>query len=102
MAFMKPFAEFFTSGEQTNELPAPRMCNGCGRESRFYSMIAETNEQMLCTRCIPAEPGWFSRLSAPGYMDSTGWQGPYETEEAALKAVMDQYEVDENGDDLTD
>ena len=27
---------------------------------------------------------WFSRLSAPGYMDCTDWQGPYNTEDGAL------------------
>ena len=42
---------------------------------------------------LPVEPlgaGWYSRLSAPGYMDCTEWSGPFETE---LEAVLDLHEL---------
>lgn len=47
-----------------------------------------------------AEAGWYGRLSAPGYLDASDWQGPYETGEEALKAVMNFYEVDEDGEEI--
>ena len=43
------------------------------------------------------EAGWYGRLSAPGYLDCTDWQGPYTTADEALKDVMDEYEVDGEG-----
>jgi len=46
--------------------------------------------------------GWCSRLSAPEYMDCTEWQGPYKNRNEALAAVMEEYQVDENGDDIND
>lgn len=36
-------------------------------------------------------PQWYSRLSAPGYLDCTDWQGPYETEDEALEALYETY-----------
>jgi len=45
--------------------------------------------------------GWFARLSAPGYLDSTDWSGPFETEKEARKHVEDFHEVDaDTGDSL--
>ena len=29
--------------------------------------------------------GWYSRLSAPGYLDCTDWSGPFTTEQEALE-----------------
>ena len=50
----------------------------------------------------PDEPeaGFYARLSAPGYMDATDWTGPFATEEAALEAVQELYEVDAEGNQL--
>jgi hypothetical protein len=31
--------------------------------------------------------GWFARLSAPGYMDCTDWDGPYKTREEAYSEL---------------
>lgn len=47
---------------------------------------------------IEKKKGWFGRLSAPGYMDATEWQGPYRTERQALDAVKDFHEVDDEGE----
>jgi hypothetical protein len=41
--------------------------------------------------------GYFARLSAPGYMDCTEWDGPHETREAALLSVREMYDVDADG-----
>lgn len=35
--------------------------------------------------------GWYSRLSAPGYLDCTEWSGPYETEDEALEDLFEMY-----------
>ena len=37
------------------------------------------------------ETGWFFRLSAPGYLDCTDWDGPHETCEKAQTALSDQF-----------
>lgn len=45
------------------------------------------------------EAGWYSRLSAPGYLDATEWQGPYPNAFRAIRAVCELYEVDVHGED---
>lgn len=60
--FMQPFAEYLTSEE---------CCEFTGDDS--------------------ACPGWYSRLSAPGYLDCTEWQGPYATEDEALEGLYETY-----------
>jgi len=37
--------------------------------------------------------GWYARFSAHGYMDCTDWDGPYETEHAALSALAESHGV---------
>lgn len=45
----------------------------------------------------------FVRLSAPGYMDATEWDGPFATLEEARDHVRDLYDVDpDSGEDLDD
>lgn len=44
--------------------------------------------------------GWFARLSAPGYLDATEWCGPWDTEDDAMKEVMDMFDCDEDGNDI--
>lgn len=36
---------------------------------------------------------WFSRLSAPGYLDATEWNGPYSSEAAARTGLANVYGV---------
>jgi hypothetical protein len=36
---------------------------------------------------IETVTGWFSRFSAPGYLDRTDWSGPFETREQALNEL---------------
>ena len=46
-------------------------------------------------------PGYFARLSAPGYLDCTEWYGPYKTLEEAKEHLSAIYDVDpDTGDDL--
>ena len=80
MAFMQPIAEYLTEVEVREYIYEPSLADGGD----------------------PDEPlaGWYGRLSAPGYLDCTDWDGPYLTEVAALSSVQSFYEVDENGDDL--
>jgi hypothetical protein len=45
--------------------------------------------------------GWFCRLSAPGYMDATDWNGPYSSEDEARQAIRDDFGAcDKCGNDL--
>ena len=74
MAFMQPQAYCFTADE--------------------IEEIA--NEQEL----EDADPGWYSRLSAAGYLDCTDWSGPFETEGEALDYICDLHEVDRDGEPL--
>jgi hypothetical protein len=44
---------------------------------------------------------WFCHLTAPGYMDQTDWNGPFDTEEEARENLRDSFDVDpDTGDDL--
>jgi hypothetical protein len=46
--------------------------------------------------------GWYGRLSAPGYLDCTEWLGPFDSADAALDAVQESFDVDEDGNDVDD
>jgi hypothetical protein len=61
-------------------------------------------EAQLIDRCEGREvysvervSGWFCRLSAPGYMDCTDTNGPFESEELAAEYLVETY-----GDDMPD
>ena len=45
------------------------------------------------------EGAWYARLSAPGYLDCTEWDGPHDTQVQAVKSVCDLHQCDENGED---
>lgn len=98
MAFMSPVAEFFVKSDLVESHNF--RCSECREEKHEYNICASGEEHIVCTDCCPPEAGWYSRLSAPGYMDATNWHGPYKTSDEALKQVMDFFEVDENGDSL--
>jgi len=90
MGFMVPVAEHFPAFESYCE----ETCRDCDAEGVPLSIDG------TCAECF--EPGWYGRLSAPGYLDVTDWSGPFASGDEALKYVMEQYEVDENGDELED
>jgi hypothetical protein len=84
---MVPVVDRFTGAEAREFL--------AGDADEFtLSELANTEDAELA--------GFYSRLSAPGYLNCTDWSGPYATEAEALKACMDQYGVDENGNDPQD
>ncbi len=35
--------------------------------------------------------GWFGRMSAPGYLDSTDWSGPFDSEEETEEHLEEMY-----------
>lgn len=81
MAFMRPSVQFLSHAE------AIEYCDDSDNP------LMSGNEN--CS-------GYYSRLSAPGYLDCTEWLGPFKTEAEALAYVMDAFEVDENGESLLD
>lgn len=42
---------------------------------------------------LSRETGWFARLSMPGYLDCTEWEGPFGSEEEAQEHVSDTHGV---------
>ena len=45
------------------------------------------------------QEGWYSRLSMPGYLDCTDWQGPHTSLFRAMRDVCRTYEVKLDGSD---
>ena len=67
-----------TRGDWQNTVPAE------------YKRDVQTPE--TDTTLTQIETGWFWRLSAPGYMDCTEWDGPYEARELAVEACGETHE----------
>jgi len=42
-----------------------------------------------------AYAGWYSRLSAPGFLDCTDWNGPFKSATAAKRYLVDLYGYDD-------
>lgn len=38
---------------------------------------------------VKRHEGWYARLSAPGYLDCTPWEGPFRSERGALRSLRD-------------
>ncbi len=78
-AFMIPVAEYLSEAEAREYIYEPGLADGGD----------------------PDEPvaGFYGRLSAPGYMDCTDWDGPYDRAWKALRAVCDMYEVGTDGEE---
>lgn len=108
MAFMHPVAEHFAAYHvETNcgtEIVPEDVCGSINASAlraddleRLYDYLEGTD-----VTGVERKEGWYARLSAPGYLDCTSWDGPYATEEEALEAVKEQYDVDDNGDDASE
>jgi len=116
MGFMIPTAEYFAAYHvDTNagiEIVPEEVCGGLS--------VADEIEPDPCA-VLPADAaalrdylegsnissierkqGWYARLSAPGYLDCTSWDGPYATAEEALAAIKELYECDDDGDTSSD
>ena len=107
MGFMVPVAEYFAMYVVETSMGTefvPEDVSG-----KIVDLEDEGEWGILCPylegkdiTSVKRVKGWWSRLSAPGYMDATDWMGAYKTAEEALAAVKDEYEVDDDGDSLTD
>ena len=51
---------------------------------------------------VERKSGWYVRLSAPGYLDCTPWDGPHATRDAALASLLETFEIDADGEDLSE
>ena len=72
-AFMVPSCEWFTTEEASEYLEE---CPGDDE---------------------PREAGWYSRLTAPGYLDCTDWSGPFPTAFRAIRELCRLYDCDLTG-----
>lgn len=63
------------------------------RVAEFYDGPADSIESVALVE------GIFARLTAPGYLDATDWNGPFESERAAREFLAETYGLDE-GDDM--
>jgi hypothetical protein len=110
MAFMQPIADYFAAYRVETDAGTELVPeSACGRlsladDGRYSDTVDALTPYLENNRISNVErvEGYFSRLSAPGYLDCTDWLGPYETEQAALDAVKDMYDCDDNGDDADD
>ena len=96
MAFMRPFytSEDFHVGE-----------NKFGERVAIPADVYGTLER-FATECEVSDPALISgkvwaRLSAPGYMDATDWDGPFSSVSEAREEISRTWDVDaDTGDDL--
>ena len=66
--------------------------------AEYFSAQNVADDHKMDVEDVETVAGWFARLSAPGYMDCTEWQGPYETEEEALAGLAETFGDDEEDD----
>jgi len=95
---MEPSAEYLTFKNLAYSAPPNTHCDECRKSVDTIASLGES--QSICSECF--EPGWYARLSAPGYLDCTEWSGPFERGDDALAYVCELYEVDEDGEPLGD
>jgi hypothetical protein len=62
-----------------------------------YGALERFAEETGATECETVSGKWWARLSAPGYMDATEWDGPHDTLEDARQSLSDTFDVDLEG-----
>ena len=62
--------------------------------------IEKEHYQLLQGEQWHKQPGWYGRLSAPGYLDCTDWSGPYQSEQEADDALNGMYDGEPIVDDI--
>ena len=106
MAFMQPDIQYFTAYEVETTCGTEFVPTAvCGKVNNVADLLAyiEGSPQGDDDAPVDKATGWWSRLSAPGYMDCTDWSGPYDTRAEAKAALVDLYDVDpDTGDELAD
>ena len=99
MAFMKPYytREPFHVGDtdagERIAIPA-----------EVYGTLDRFSEETGAVRDLETVTGsYWCRLSAPGYMDATEWDGPHASLTAAKREIESMYDVDpDTGENLYD
>ena len=100
MAFMKPYYtnEDFFVGETASGESVVCPCDVYGTVERF-AQECDVDPNLDTTDRVSGK--WWTRLSAPGYLDATDWNGPFDTLEQARECIESTYDVDaDTGDDL--
>lgn len=80
-------------------------------DEAFVTIITPDEDEYTCPKgrdtadigdvVVDAEPGWYCRLSAPGYLDCTEWSGPHASLDEARDYISNEYNVDpDTGDAL--
>ena len=101
MAFMVPTAQRLTFKRDAFQVNYGHRCAECNKTLDPGALGVYLCEgDPVCGECFV--DGWYGRLSAPGYLDATDWNGPFATSDAALAGVCEMYDCDENGDPLDD
>jgi len=103
-AFMQPdyeFGEFYRIEDSRGEttIVSPNVAGVRGK----IAFVGDFHNLVPSGRAVDIDlvKGWFARLNAPGYMDSTDWSGPFPSKAAARKHIEDTYDVDaDSGEDL--
>lgn len=97
MAFMKPEyhpGPFYMGETEHGE-------GVCGPVEVWGSPEAFARDTGATLDSVKVERGWFFRLSAPGYLDCTEWDGPHGDIANARMECERIFDVDaETGDDL--
>lgn len=109
MSHMKPDIQFgvfdiIETKNGTQIVPIGTYC-----DDEILKLIDNTNVHDLITALNKGLynqlEGWFARFSAPGYMDCTDWNGPYDSELHAMRELDEQYgpleDEDLEGTDFT-
>ena len=55
----------------------------------YYNLDDPTNDN------VELITGWFGRLSMPGYLDCTGWVGPFDSEQEVNWELTALYSLDD-------
>src|SRR5580692_9842848 len=110
MAHMRPEVQklvmYHVESNEGDELVPENLCGDLRIENKnivwsqgpVFVVADYTDARVEEIKSIERKEGFYSRLSAPGYLDCTDWIGPYKTSKEALDAVKEEYEVDDNGD----
>ncbi len=73
-------------------------CDDSLQHGELYPADEFSIDELTDKECLGgevcAETGWWTRLSADGYMDATPWSGPYPTHDEARRYIFDTFEVE--------